>query len=313
VEPARSSAAPATAAQAPPTYFDARAEFAYRYLAGEGLEIGGLNRPLPVPPAARVRQVDRMTTAELAAGYGEDMAGKKLAEVDVVDDGETLATVDDGSQDFIIANHFLEHTGDPIGTIGNHLAKLKPGGVLFYAVPDKRWSFDFRREVTSLEHLIRDREEGPEVSRSEHFDEWGLLVTGTDEERAEPNWPERAAEIARALDAEDYSIHTHVFTEASFLRLLLHCREVTGEGFEVEASARGGDEIVVVLRKAGAWPETTGSRATAPELAAERAALKSRVAQLEVAARELERVKRSSSWRVTEPLRAAKARLGGRR
>lgn len=48
------------------------------------------------------------------------------------------------------------------------------------------------------------------------------------------------------------------------------------------------------------------------ELTAEVAALKSQVARLEAAARELERVKRSNSWRVTEPLRAAKARLAGR-
>ncbi len=35
--------------------------------------------------------------------------------------------------------------------------------------------------------------------------------------------------------------------------------------------------------------------------------------ELETTSRELERVKRSSSWRVTEPLRAAKAKLGARR
>jgi hypothetical protein len=34
--------------------------------------------------------------------------------------------------------------------------------------------------------------------------------------------------------------------------------------------------------------------------------------ELEAAGRELARVKRSRSWRATEPLRAAKARLGGR-
>jgi hypothetical protein len=35
--------------------------------------------------------------------------------------------------------------------------------------------------------------------------------------------------------------------------------------------------------------------------------------ELEATSRELERVKRSNSWRVTEPLRAAKAKLGTRR
>lgn len=297
----------------PPTYFDARAELAYRFLAGEGLEIGALHRPLKVPAQARVSYVDRMTVEELVTSYDEDVAGKDLTPVDVVDDGETLATVDDDSQDFIVANHFLEHTADPIGAIGNHLAKLRPGGVLFYAVPDKRYSFDFRREVTPLAHLIRDHDEGPEVSRREHYDEWGLLVTGTDEEREAPNWPERGAEMARALEAEDYSIHHHVWTESAFLELLLHCGQRFEAGLGIEAVARGGEEIVAVLRKAGAYPQPGTDAPTVAELAAETAALKSKIAELEPAARELDRVQRSSSWRVTEPLRAAKARLGHRR
>jgi len=54
------------------------------------------------------------------------------------------------------------------------------------------------------------------------------------------------------------------------------------------------------------------NRELVAELRAEVASLKTQVARLEVAARELERVRRSNSWRVTEPLRAAKARLGGR-
>lgn len=137
-------------------------------------------------------------------------------------------------------------------------------------------------------------------------------MLGTDEERAAPDWPERAAEMARALEVEDYSVHTHVFTEASFLELLLHCRRTFDEGFEIEATCRRGDEIVVVLRRAGAAPDPAVPPATAPELAAQAAALRSQVGRLEQAARELERVKRSSSWRVTEPLRAAKARLGHR-
>jgi predicted SAM-dependent methyltransferase len=297
----------------PPGPLDARAEFAFRYLAGEGLEIGGLNRPLPVPQQARVRQVDRMDSERLVDEYDADVAGQELAPVDVVDDGETLATIEDGSQDFIVANHFLEHAGDPIGTIATHLRKLRPGGVLFYAVPLGRHTFDFRREPTTLEHLVRDHEEGAATSRREHYDEWGLLVTGTEEERAAPGWAEKAVEIARALEAEDYSIHNHVFTEASFLRLLLHCQEESGEAFEIEATARDGAEIVAVLRKAGPPVAAANPAPTAAELAREVAALRSRVASLEGSARELDRVKASSSWRVTEPLRAAKARLGGRR
>jgi predicted SAM-dependent methyltransferase len=295
----------------PPLYFDARAELAYRFLAGEGLEIGALHRPLAVPSQARVRYVDRMPVEDLRAAYEE--VGQDIVPVDVVDDGETLATVEDGSQSFIVANHFLEHTEDPIGTIANHLARLKPGGVLFYAVPDQRYTFDFRREVTTLDHMVRDHEEGPQVSRREHYDEWSLLVDGTEEERAQPNWPQQAEKSARRLEDQDYSIHFHVWTKAAFLGLLLHCQERFEETFEVEVAAGNGEETIVVLRKAGASPEPATDTPNAATLSAEVASLKGDVARLEVSARELERVKLSSSWRVTEPLRAAKARLAHRR
>jgi predicted SAM-dependent methyltransferase len=303
-------------ADPPPRYLEARAEFAYRYLTGEGLEIGALNWPLQMPAWAKARNVDRMTPEQLREEYPE-MAEVTLAEVDVLDDGERLGSIDDGSQDFVVANHFLEHTGDPIGTIARHLAKLKPGGVLFYAVPDKRYTFDFRREVTSLEHLIRDHEEGPGNSRREHYDEWGQLVVGSARDREDPRFPERGEEIARQLEGEDFSIHHHSWTEATFLEMLLHCRRAFDEGFDIEVACRREMEIVVVLRKSGAAPAPAAPATTAPELAAEIDRLRTRISRLEreldTAGRELRHVKQSSSWRMTEPLRSAKARLGRRR
>jgi len=244
----------------PPEYLNARTEFAQAYLAGEGLEIGGLNWPLDAPAGATVRQVDRMSTDDLRREYPE-MADHPLLNVDIVDDGETLKTVPEDSQDFIIANHFLEHTEDPIGTIGIHLGKLKPGGILFYAVPDKRYTFDFRRTITPLEHMVRDHEEGPAGSRREHFDEWTYQVGGTEEDRATDEayakfeeWAEREA---RRLEDEDFSIHRHVWDQGSFLRLLLHCRERFGN-FDIEATASWSIEIVAILRKKGAWPAPPG-------------------------------------------------------
>jgi predicted SAM-dependent methyltransferase len=243
--------------QAPPhpVYLDARAEFAARFLFGKGLEIGPLHQPLAMPPYARVRYVDRMAADELRREYPE-LAGWDLTEVDVVDDGELLSTIPDASQDFIVANHFLEHTENPIGTIETHLSKLKPGGILFYAVPDKRYTFDFRRPVTPLEHMVADYEEGPERSRHEHYTEWCRLVideesSGTAEEAASEEWVSR-----RALELEDakYSIHMHVWTQAEFLKLILALRERSGEAFDVEAAARVGIEFIVVLRKQGQLP-----------------------------------------------------------
>jgi SAM-dependent methyltransferase len=238
-----------------PVFLDARREFAERFLAGDGLEIGALHLPLRTPSRAHVRYVDRMSVEDLRVEYAE-LAEWDLTPVDVIDNGELLATIPAASQDFIVANHFLEHCEDPIRTIETHLGKLKPGGVLFYAVPDKRYTFDSRRPLTPLDHMVADHEQGAERSRSEHYEEWTRLVIdgeappGT-EGAAFEEWTARRAQ---ELERDAYSIHMHVWTQAEFLALILHCRERFEDAFDIEASARQGIEFIVVLRKAGPPP-----------------------------------------------------------
>ncbi|MFP5389316.1 MAG: methyltransferase domain-containing protein [Thermoleophilia bacterium] len=246
-EPKEGAAGPA---EPPQDFFDARAEFASRFLAGEGLEIGALHLPLAMPPQARPKYVDRMSADQLRSEYPE-LGGWDLTDPDLIDNGELLETVADGSQDFIVANHFLEHCEDPVRTIGTHLGKLRPGGVLFYAVPDKRYSFDHRREVTPLEHMVADHEQGPERSRREHYDQWARLVDTEDG----PEAPEETQARARKLEEKLYSIHMHVWTQAEFLKMIIYCRERYEEAFDIEAAARQGLEFVVVLRKQGPPPE----------------------------------------------------------
>jgi predicted SAM-dependent methyltransferase len=229
-----------------PDYLAARAVLAESFLFGEGLEIGPLHQPIAIPRGAKARYVDRMRVEDLRREYAE-LAEWDLTDVDIVDDGETLSTVADASQDFIVANHFLEHTEDPIGTIATHLAKLKPGGILFYAVPDKRFTFDVLRPVTPLEHMVADHQQGPERSRREHYEEWSRLVIAAE---TGENWSQRATE----LEEMGYSIHMHVWTQSEFLRLILECRDRSGEAFDVEACAHRGIEFIVVLRKHGAQP-----------------------------------------------------------
>jgi SAM-dependent methyltransferase len=242
----RSQEKPATAPmEAPPVHFDARREMAARHLFGEGLEIGPLHQPLALPPQAKARYVDRMKVDALRSEYPE-LAEWNLTEVDVVDDGELLSTIPEESQDFIIANHFLEHCENPISTIGTHLGKLKPGGALFYAVPDKRFTFDFRRPVTPLSHMVADFEEGPARSRREHYEEWTRLVIIEGGES-----PEQTNARARALEEAAYSIHMHVWTQGEFLRMILDCRDRFDGEFDIEAAAQQGIEFIVLLRKAG--------------------------------------------------------------
>ena len=159
---------------------------------------------------------------------------------DIVADGETLAGIPDGSADFVVANHFLEHTEDPIGTLAQHTRVLRPGGVLFLANPDPRRTFDDGRPLTTIEHLATDHREGPAVSRDEHYEEWVRLV----ERAPEPHVAARAAELRDA----SYSIHFHVWTPPVFAELVHHvARECIP--LELEALVPVRHEFITVLRK----------------------------------------------------------------
>jgi hypothetical protein len=120
---------------------------AHNFLHGQGIEIGALHNPLRLPPAAKVQYVDRMSVAQLRQHYPE-LAALELVEADILDDGERLGCVPDMSQDFVIANHFLEHCENPLLALHNLLRVLKVEGVLYLTVPDKRYTFDSSRPVT---------------------------------------------------------------------------------------------------------------------------------------------------------------------
>jgi SAM-dependent methyltransferase len=148
-----------------------RKDVAVRFLQGDGIEIGALDFPLRLPRGARVRYVDHLDEAGLRRIHSDTLsAGRALMIPDVVDDGARLERFADGSLDFVVANHMLEHVEDPIAALENQLRVLRRGGVLYLTLPDARTSFDAPRERTTPEHLLRDHREGPEVSRRTHYD-----------------------------------------------------------------------------------------------------------------------------------------------
>jgi predicted SAM-dependent methyltransferase len=216
-----------------------RYSLAFFYLGGKGIEIGALHNPLKVSPRTRVRYVDRMTVADLRRQYVE-LKDKKLVMVDVVDDGERLATFENGSQDFVIANHFLEHCQNPLLALENALRVLRRGGVLYLALPDKRYTFDRNRPVTALEHLIRDYHEGPERSCRGHFEEWVRIVNGVTDDL-------QAAGQVEHLMAMEYSIHYHCWTQREMMEMLLHLRSKFP--FDLEVMLKRKDGVIFIIRK----------------------------------------------------------------
>lgn len=211
---------------------------AYKYLKGSGIEIGALNCPSVLPRGATALYIDYISPEESQARY----PGLAIAEKVIVDDGETLATFEPSSLDFIVANHFLEHTRSPLGVIRTHLSKLKAGGILFYALPDKRKSFDRDRPVTPFQHLVMDEEHGSDVSDRLHYLEYVRYVDkviGAKDIEAH----------ATILKDTDNRIHFHVWDADGIRDLFTSAADYLGNSFEIIDVMEAELEVITILRK----------------------------------------------------------------
>lgn len=211
------------------------------YLKGDGIEIGPLHRPLPLPKDVNVQYVDRLNLHGLRTHYKE-LGDANIIEPDIIDDGERLEHFADESLDFIVANHFLEHCEDPVGTLEVFYRRLRPGGVLFMATPDKRRTFDSNRPVTPLKHLIKDHEAGPEVSRRKHYEEWVSVIHGVTDKQ-------ELKETVDRLMEENLSIHFHVWTFREMWELMDHVSQTGNLNWEILAAVQHNEEGIFIVAR----------------------------------------------------------------
>ncbi|HMS57189.1 MAG TPA: methyltransferase domain-containing protein [Fimbriimonadaceae bacterium] len=216
-----------------------REPLSHIFIQGQGIEIGPLNWPQDVPAGVDVKIVDQMSRADLCLRFPEFAA--IIPPVDFVSKIDTLEAIKDASQDFVVANHVLEHSENPILAMSNMLRVLKPNGVLFLTLPDKRYTFDHLRPVTPLSHLIRDFDDGPDWSRLDHYREAGKFLK---------NLPDSALDAYAAdLAAKGQDTHFHVWTQSEMFELLVYLQREQQLGFDIEAMSKTGLEVIFVLRK----------------------------------------------------------------
>lgn len=211
-------------------------------IQGSGIEIGALHNPMPLNSDVIVKYVDRLPKETLMKHYPEVIT--PLVDIDIIDDGEKLTTFNDNSLDFIIANNFIEHCKNPILAIKSHLSKLKNNGTLFYIVPDKRFTFDKERELTTIEHLMDDYFNDDIVTDIDrhynHYIEWALTCNNLKGEEAQKQ--------AKYLHDIDYSIHFHTFTNQSLLNFINYCKKMF-TNFEIQLFAQCGIENIIIVKK----------------------------------------------------------------
>ena len=241
--------------------YRARKRLAACYLKGSGLEIGALHQPLIVPPDVTVSFVDYATREENIQRFPE-IDAHKVVTTHLIDDGFNLSSVATASQDFIIANHVLEHASNPIQVLMNWERLLKEGGVIFLSVPIGARCFERGRAVTTVEYFVADYEAvrsndncTSERMNREHYSEWLTIslprINKNNNISAVPLTATEIAEQTRRMVAEEAEIHFHVFSRKSLADFLIQVtrRYLPTLRLLLMQRSKCGAEYIAILKK----------------------------------------------------------------
>jgi SAM-dependent methyltransferase len=73
-----------------------------------------------------------------------------------VNEGSDLNTISNNQYDLILSCHSLEHIANPIKALKEWMRVLKPNGYILIILPNPIYTFDHKRPISKLDHLIND-------------------------------------------------------------------------------------------------------------------------------------------------------------
>ncbi|MFI5103562.1 MAG: methyltransferase domain-containing protein [Terriglobales bacterium] len=224
-----------------------------KHLAGKcGLEIGGpsdvFDNNLPI--YRDIQALDNCVFAEATHWEGARAAGQTFlfdagmrTGNNIITEGVTLDGIADAKYDFALSSHSLEHFANPLKALENWKRVLKPQGFLLLLLPDKHRTFDYRRPVTTLDHLLEDYARDTGEDDMTHLEEFVTL------------WDYEKFPIANSIaeHRERYRdnfhqrlMHHHVFDLQSAVRLVEYA------GFKVLSAERCRPNHLILFAQAKA-------------------------------------------------------------
>ncbi len=217
-----------------------------------GLEIGG---PSPIfgprgllPVYGVAGRIDNcnfgpVTTWEGVIQEGDSFrfSPRKAPGRQFVAEATDLSAMASGGYDFLLSSHMIEHTANPLKALAEWIRVVRPGGLFAIIVPHREGTFDHRRPVTPLSHMIADFENDVTEDDLTHLEE----ILALHDLSRDPGSDEIEAFEARSRrNAENRCLHQHVFDTRSAVEMI----EYAGlEALFVQALAP--HDIVILARK----------------------------------------------------------------
>ena len=257
----------------------------------KGLEIGPLTVPLvtkgELKDQGEIFYLDHMPTEELREKYADDPSVdvKKIVPVDFVcRDGNIVEATLGNTFDYVVASHVIEHTPNFLRFLANVHAILKPGGRCILVIPDKRFTFDVNRPVTTfgdvLEQFLTEAKSPSISSVYDHFamathanghNLWHGIVDPADSRLLiSEKFASDAANLVHN-ESKYFDVHVNIFTPQSCLEILKKAILHELIFFELEQfqdTQIGQIEFMIALKKSSAEIKdiTTACMATFPDL-----------------------------------------------
>jgi len=184
-----------------------------------GLEIGGpsdlFTRRGLLPAYAIARSIDNCNFSHTTVWEGTIQEGltftydaRHAPGRQYIHEAMDLRSIPDGQYDFVLASHTIEHVANPLRALREWIRVMKDGALLVLVVPHKDGTFDHRRSVTQLAHLVEDDRNGTTEDDLTHLPE---ILALHDLALDPPAGDADAFRARSARNLENRCLHHHVF------------------------------------------------------------------------------------------------------
>lgn len=130
----------------------------------KGIEIGGpsiiFSKEIPIYQI--IKSLDGCNFSNHTVWEGNIVEGdeynyyKSRKGYQYICEASNLEVIPDEQYEFLISSHCLEHCANTLKTVNEWLRVLKRGGAILLILPDKDFTFDHKRSITTFDHLLKD-------------------------------------------------------------------------------------------------------------------------------------------------------------